>query len=286
MNSLVFLGVFRDFGAEIVPLLKLAGLFAETDGDFALLSAVNSSDWVRRDQAGFGLDAIKRVIENRDTYLKYLAQGQSLSAIGAREDIQEINSAIERQLVARKAKDFQGIRSHPRRARQNGRRAQRHQGRHHLGDRAMRMTRTPNPSPLAGEVGARTRSVRAAGEGPGGAVDFGGAGSREPSPGHSLRSRPSSPARGEGKSSVAGEMRRRARALRARITDAERKLWFALRDRRFAGFKFRRKFRSIASLRILFISKRVWSSKWTAVSTPARCRIDGGIAGLRRTDFA
>ena len=146
----------------------------------------------------------------------------------------------------------------------------------------MRMTRTPNPSPLAGEVGARTRSVRAAGEGPGGAVDFGGAGSREPSPGHSLRSRPSSPARGEGKSSVAGEMRRRARALRARITDAERKLWFALRDRRFAGFKVPID-RFVADL---FISKRVWSSKWTPVSTPARCRIDGGIAGLRRTDFA
>jgi very-short-patch-repair endonuclease len=31
-----------------------------------------------------------------------------------------------------------------------------------------------------------------------------------------------------------------ARALRARMTDAERKLWFALRDRRFANFKFRR----------------------------------------------
>jgi Protein of unknown function (DUF559) len=104
----------------------------------------------------------------------------------------------------------------------------------------MRMTRTPNPSPLAGEVGARTRSVRAAGEGPGGAVDFGGAGSRGPSPGHSLRSRPSSPARGEGKSSVNAEIRQRARALRTRMTDAERKLWFALRDRRFAGFKFRR----------------------------------------------
>jgi hypothetical protein len=57
----------------------------------------------------------------------------------------------------------------------------------------MRMTRTPNPSPLAGEVAARTRSVRAAGEGPGGAVDFGGVGSRGPSPGHSLRSRPSLP---------------------------------------------------------------------------------------------
>ena len=103
----------------------------------------------------------------------------------------------------------------------------------------MRMTRTPNPSPLAGEVAARTRSVRAAGEGPGGAVDFGGVGSRGPSPGHSLRSRPSSSAGGEGKGSVAAKICRRARALRARMTDAERKLWFALRDRRIAGFKFR-----------------------------------------------
>jgi very-short-patch-repair endonuclease len=33
---------------------------------------------------------------------------------------------------------------------------------------------------------------------------------------------------------------RAARALRARMTDAERKLWFALRDRGFAAFKFRR----------------------------------------------
>jgi very-short-patch-repair endonuclease len=32
----------------------------------------------------------------------------------------------------------------------------------------------------------------------------------------------------------------RARKLRANMTDAERKLWFALRDRRFADFKFRR----------------------------------------------
>ena len=32
----------------------------------------------------------------------------------------------------------------------------------------------------------------------------------------------------------------RARQLRARMTDAEAKLWFALRDRRFADFKFRR----------------------------------------------
>jgi very-short-patch-repair endonuclease len=35
-------------------------------------------------------------------------------------------------------------------------------------------------------------------------------------------------------------MQRRARALRQRMTNAERKLWYALRDRRFARFKFRR----------------------------------------------
>jgi very-short-patch-repair endonuclease len=32
----------------------------------------------------------------------------------------------------------------------------------------------------------------------------------------------------------------RARWLRSRMTDAEAKLWFALRDRRFANYKFRR----------------------------------------------
>jgi very-short-patch-repair endonuclease len=36
---------------------------------------------------------------------------------------------------------------------------------------------------------------------------------------------------------VAGD---RVRKLRLQMTDAERKLWFALRDRRFANFKFRR----------------------------------------------
>lgn len=57
----------------------------------------------------------------------------------------------------------------------------------------------------------------------------------------------SSPARGEGinvrvarRAPIATEMQRRARVLRSRMTDAERKLWFALRGRRFANFKFRR----------------------------------------------
>ena len=98
-----------------------------------------------------------------------------------------------------------------------------------------------NPSPLAGED-ARERSERA------------GEGSREPMPPRTTAApRPSpaalraatSPARGEGKRGAPGStalpvMRRRARALRLSMTDAERKLWYALRDRRFAGFKFRR----------------------------------------------
>jgi very-short-patch-repair endonuclease len=101
----------------------------------------------------------------------------------------------------------------------------------------MSVRRTPNPSPLGGEDAARS----AAGEGLGGRVFLELAGSREPSPGRSLRSRPTSPVKGEGESAPDGGVRvARARALRARMTNAERKLWYALRDRRFAGFKFRR----------------------------------------------
>jgi hypothetical protein len=92
--------------------------------------------------------------------------------------------------------------------------------------------RAPKPSPLAGEVAARS----AAGEGSGGGVVRGGWGSRGPSPGRSLRSRPSSPVKGEGK----GEYVLRARALRSRMTNAERKLWYALRDRRFQSFNRQR----------------------------------------------
>jgi very-short-patch-repair endonuclease len=57
------------------------------------------------------------------------------------------------------------------------------------------------PSPLAGEGAARRR--RGAGEG-------------------------------------ARNLTKAARQLRSRMTDAERKLWFALKDRKFDAFKFRR----------------------------------------------
>jgi len=95
---------------------------------------------------------------------------------------------------------------------------------------------TRKPSPLAGEGAERTRSGREAGE---------GAFEKRPSPGRSLRSRPPSPARGEGSAPAARANHSAspvafARKLRAKMTDAERRLWFALRDRRFANFKFRR----------------------------------------------
>jgi very-short-patch-repair endonuclease len=107
------------------------------------------------------------------------------------------------------------------------------------------------PSPLAGEGAERTRSVGEAGEGLVRPAGRRGADARDPSPGRSPRSnrgsRPPSPARGEGrnmplarKAPIAVGVRGRARGLRARMTEAERKLWFALRDRRFARFKFRR----------------------------------------------
>src|SRR5262245_32424643 len=98
----------------------------------------------------------------------------------------------------------------------------------------MSVRHTPSPSPPAGE-GGRERSERP-GE---------GAYNKHPSPASRLRRSAPSPARGEGTEqawrAVAQSIAsKRARALRSQMTDAERKLWFALRDRRFASFKFRR----------------------------------------------
>lgn len=95
------------------------------------------------------------------------------------------------------------------------------------------------PSPLAGE--SAERGTREAGEGTFGLradkSEFGST----PHPAPRLRSSPPSPARGEGKADFAATaLLKNARRLRSTMTDAERKLWFALRDRRFADFKFRR----------------------------------------------
>jgi very-short-patch-repair endonuclease len=103
----------------------------------------------------------------------------------------------------------------------------------------MTAPRTPSPSPPAGE-GARAKRGRV--RGARAARDA----CENPSPGSlafaSLRRRePPSPARGEGTEPAARTANTsRARSLRKCMTDAEAKLWFALRDRRFAAFKFRR----------------------------------------------
>jgi very-short-patch-repair endonuclease len=126
----------------------------------------------------------------------------------------------------------------------------------------MSARRTLNPSPLAGEVAARS----AAGEGSGGRVRLERSGSHGPSPGRSLRSRPTSPVKGEGESGQSDPvLTTRARALRARMTNAERKLWYALRDRRFADFKFRRQV-PVGP----FIADFVCFSEWLVVE------VDGG----------
>jgi very-short-patch-repair endonuclease len=98
------------------------------------------------------------------------------------------------------------------------------------------MSRDLAPSPLAGEgwgEGSRDATGLGAFEthtGEGGATP------------HPTAAQPPSPARGEGKtrSPVREVLRERARAMRHEPTDAERKLWLLLRDRRFSGFKFRR----------------------------------------------
>jgi very-short-patch-repair endonuclease len=58
------------------------------------------------------------------------------------------------------------------------------------------------------------------------------------------------------------------RRLRGQQTDAERKLWFAVRDRRLSGFKFVRKKQSGRSLSILSAGRKVSSSNSMAASMP------------------
>jgi len=98
------------------------------------------------------------------------------------------------------------------------------------------MSRQPAPSPLAGEgwgEGARddTRAAPAKSQ-PGNVT----------APPHPTAARPPSPARGEGGdgSALQQTLKGRARAMRKEPTEAERKLWHLVRDRRFSGFKFRR----------------------------------------------
>ena len=98
----------------------------------------------------------------------------------------------------------------------------------------MTVKRTPSPSPPVGE-GAERALASEAGE---------GALGRYPSPASRQRRSSPSPTGGEGREqlprSAPSTRTSFARALRKNMTDAERKLWFALRDRRFANFKFRR----------------------------------------------
>ena len=98
------------------------------------------------------------------------------------------------------------------------------------------MNRDLAPSPLAGE-GWGEGSRDAAGLG---AFEMQtGEGGTTP---HPSASQPPSPARGEGKTRLPTQaiLRERARSMRHEPTEAERKLWHLLRDRRFSGFKFRR----------------------------------------------
>ena len=105
--------------------------------------------------------------------------------------------------------------------------------------------RAKNPSPLAGEGGEDRRSEPGEGEN-----SSPGVSTPPPHPTPRSRSTSPSPARGEGVELCVPKApkarapivatSRHARALRGSMTDAERKLWHALRARRFAATKFRR----------------------------------------------
>ena len=103
----------------------------------------------------------------------------------------------------------------------------------------MTSRRAHNPSPLAGEGGEHRDERCKPGEGADPSL---GVSSSPPHPTPRLRSASPSPARGEGKKARVPVVATpdNARALRRAMTDAERKLWRALRARQFESAKFRR----------------------------------------------
>lgn len=98
------------------------------------------------------------------------------------------------------------------------------------------MTRDAPPLPSRERVGVRGRrdgAALASANAPTGNLT---------APPHPSAAQPPSPARGEGQAAptLAQTLKQRARAMRKEPTEAERKLWYLVRDRRFSGFKFRR----------------------------------------------
>jgi hypothetical protein len=77
-----------------------------------------------------------------------------------------------------------------------------------------------------------------------------------------------------------------AKALRANMTEAERRLWYFLRAHRFAGMKFKRQ-ALIGRYIVDFVSfQNVSSSKWTAVNTLKAKTIYGVRDGWKVRGFA
>src|SRR5262245_33493231 len=108
--------------------------------------------------------------------------------------------------------------------------------------------RTPLPSPLVGEGAEQAAKLAPSQASPRSEAGEGAlvenSAPATPHPGRAERGRPS-PTRGEGNEPAARPVGKTApkefaRALRRDMTDAERKLWYALRDRRFDNYKFRR----------------------------------------------
>jgi hypothetical protein len=147
----------------------------------------------------------------------------------------------------------------------------------------MNEQRTPKPSPLAGEGAEAGEGAVATNPSPG----------RSPSAGALRRpadARPPSPARGEGNEPAARDVVPSkpvslARGLRSRMTDAERKLWFALRVDVLQTSSFDAKCRLAPTWRISCALTAGLSSRLMVVSTPAQLAMNGVIAGSPRITF-
>jgi cysteinyl-tRNA synthetase len=103
VNNLVFLGIFRDYRAEVLPFMQEALKGFKTGDPGKLHSNIFVQSMVRRIDSK--PEKLQRVLDRKEEFIKYLANNQHAEEI-ADVDIDFVNKAIKDRSQARKLKDF------------------------------------------------------------------------------------------------------------------------------------------------------------------------------------
>jgi cysteinyl-tRNA synthetase len=104
-NNLAFMGIFRDYRREVLPIWKAAfpNAPAAFDSDQTITLDLGVMEMVRR--VNLRVETLREVLSKASEFRKYGSKNQSAEAL-VKIDPGIVNAGIDARLVARKAKDF------------------------------------------------------------------------------------------------------------------------------------------------------------------------------------